>query len=74
LVILYLPDNQISDIAPPAELAELQSLFLLNNQISDITPLKNLTNMIYLHLSGNPLTQEQIDELQEALPICAIFF
>jgi len=40
----------------------------------DITPLQSLTNLTELSLNGNPLSQEQIDELQKALPNCEIAF
>jgi Leucine-rich repeat (LRR) protein len=52
----------------------LKSLRLWNNKITDISVLKGLTNLRWLDLSGNPLTEEQIAELQAALPDCTIYF
>ncbi|HEY9301284.1 MAG TPA: leucine-rich repeat domain-containing protein, partial [Phormidium sp.] len=42
--VLFLWDNQISDIKPLESLTNLSYLFLDNNQISDIKPLESLTN------------------------------
>jgi len=74
LETLTLDDNQISDITLLESLTALQELDLSYNEISDITPLKSLMNLQTLLLSGNPLAQEQIDELQKALPNCEIDF
>jgi len=49
-------------------------LNLYDNQISDVTPLYNLSALTSLYLTGNPLTPEQIAELQAALPTCGIAF
>jgi len=64
----------------------LRILFLDNNQISDLSPLFNLTNLGGTHpthipnykgpggvsLRENPITLEQVNELQKALPKCTI--
>jgi hypothetical protein len=71
---LNLGDNNISDISALSGLANLERLYLYTNNISDITALSGLTNLKILDLSGNPLTQTQIDELQEALPNISIKF
>jgi hypothetical protein len=62
----------ISDISVLGNLTKLDTLLLSDNLISDITALKGLTNLQLLRLDGNPLTQQQIDELREALPNCDI--
>ena len=63
----------ISDISALASLSSLTYLGVENNNISDITALKGLTNLKMLYIGGNPLTAEQILELQQALPNCLIY-
>ena len=70
---LYLDGNDISDITPLQYLTNLQLINLSDNNISDITPLKLLTSLQGIALYGNPLTQDQIDDLQNALPHCIIW-
>jgi hypothetical protein len=49
---LALGVNQITDLAPLAELTELVALHLHDNRVSDISPLAGLTNLRYLCLTG----------------------
>ena len=72
LTVLYLFGNQISDISVLGNLINLESLLLDNNPISDIIVLKNLTNLTELFLDRNQSIESQIEELQSALPNCAI--
>jgi len=51
-----------------AGLTNLQALALDGNQIRDLSPLKGLTNLKYLDLTNNPVGEQQIRELKEALP------
>ena len=75
LEFLDLRNNQISDISVLSTLTiSLLGLNLSNNQIFDISAISGLTNLLLLDITGNPLTQEQIDELQAALPDCLIIF
>ena len=74
LSYLDLSRNFISDIFPVTSLRNLTTLNLSDNQISDITPLYAMTNLRELYLGGNPLTDEQIFELNAALPNCFIVF
>ncbi len=68
---LYLGDNQLTDVKGLEKLTQLEDLFLHNNQLTDVKDLEKLTK---LQLRGNPdLTKAQIDQLQKALPKCAIF-
>jgi Leucine-rich repeat (LRR) protein len=64
--------NQIIDISPLRQLSNLEYLDLGDNQINDINVLKNLGKLTSLVLWGNPIDEEQIKELQEALPNCNI--
>lgn len=66
--------NQIINISPLEKLVNLKWLYLGRNQITDISPLKNLANLEKLNLSNNPISEQQIKELQEALPNCKISF
>ena len=54
--------------------ANIINLYLYENEISDLRPLAELSNLKELYLSGNPLSQTQIDELQNSLPNCEILF
>lgn len=71
---LDLSDNSISDISILSNFTSLRSLYLYNNNIMDLDPLSGLTNLNQLGLIGNPITQEQVDELQSSLPSTNITF
>lgn len=60
-VRLYMKDSSVEQYEPC-------------NCINDISPLKNLTNLLKLNLSGNPISQSEIDLLQTQLPNCEIIF
>ena len=53
LMLLELPDNEVSDLTPVAGLNLLQSLTLTGNQVEDISPLADLERMQYIELSNN---------------------
>jgi hypothetical protein len=74
LTSLDLWNNDISDISALSGLTNLTYLDLDSNNISDITALEGLAKLKTLYLYGNPLTQEQVDVLREALPNCRIFY
>lgn len=74
LTNLLLSDNQIEDISPMSRLVNLTELNLDNNQIQDVSSLERLSNLTALHLGGNGLEQEQIDDLQSAIPDCSITY
>ena len=52
----------------------LEFLDVSGNNLSSVSPIKQLSSLKWLKLTGNPLTQEQIDELKTALPDCEIIF
>lgn len=61
---LKLAANFIEDIRPLGSLKTLDQLGLQNNFIEDITPLYSLSeNLSQLHLSGNPLDEEDLSGL-----------
>jgi len=72
--VLNLSYNNISDISALSNMSNLRSLNLQYCQISDISALRNLTGLRYLYLEGNPLSEQAIKDLQNALPNCEIYF
>ena len=74
LVILDISNNSVANIAPLASLTRIVQLTLSSNQIEDVTPLKALARMQNLNLTRNPLTAEQVAELKDQLPGCAVTF
>lgn len=71
---LNLSANSLEDITPIASLNALETLDLSGNNIRTLQPLMNMDGLKRLNLKGNPLTEEQVDELREALPDCGIVF
>ncbi len=64
----------ITDLSALRSLTSLTRLDLSSNNISDLTALSGLTNLTELDVQCNNLTQQQVDELQAALPGCKIRF
>ena len=56
LIILFLDDNQITDVGPLAGLTELKRLYIARNQITDVSPLAELINLEYLGLTENQIS------------------
>jgi len=56
LITLWLPGNQITNIAPLSSLTKLQSLYLGFNYISDISALSSCTSLTILDLRYNEIT------------------
>jgi Leucine-rich repeat (LRR) protein len=71
---LRIGNNRISDGTPLMYLDTLEFLDVSGNNLSSVSPIKQLSSLKWLKLTGNPLTQEQIDELKTALPDCEIIF
>ncbi|MBR0040293.1 MAG: leucine-rich repeat domain-containing protein [Oscillospiraceae bacterium] len=71
---LHLGNNNISDGTPLMYLDELELLDISGNRLSSVSPIRQLSNLKWLKLTGNPLSEEQIAELREALPNCEIIF
>ena len=71
---LGLQDTQVSDLTPLKGLRSLQRLHLQGTRVSDLTALKGLTSLTWLALQGTQVSQEQVDELRQALPKCDITF
>ena len=62
----------ITDVTPFAELKNLDALDLSDTQVADISPLAGLKRLRWLYLTGTQVTDEQVNELQQALPNCRI--
>lgn len=69
-----LSDNEVYDVSPLWELTQLEYLDLSGNRIDNVLPLMGMSGLRSLDLSGNPLDEEQIRELQQALPDCVIYY
>ena len=71
--------NQIHDISCLADLPYLMDLNIVNNRIEDLTPLKSLKSLkrLWIFRYSSPYMEDPVDEeiladLQEALPDCYI--
>ena len=53
LMVLWLPENDITDLRPLSGLTRLIELDLLTNSINDISPLAGLVNLTGLYLPNN---------------------
>jgi Leucine-rich repeat (LRR) protein len=66
LVVAY---NQFSDLEPIKELQNLQKLYITKTNVSNLEPLKGLTNLHVLRADDcKNITDEQVEDLQKALP------
>ena len=73
LEVLLLTDNQLTDVKGLEKLTQLEELWIAKNQLTDVKGLEKLTQLEELWILNNPdLTKAQIDELEKALPLCAI--
>ena len=73
LNFLQISDNRISDLAPISGLSDLKTLYLDNNPISDFSPLYELGALRTLSMKGISISEDQLKQLQKALPDCSIF-
>lgn len=65
---LYLGGTKVSDLEPIKRLSSLQELDLNSTQVSNLEPIKGISSLQVLGLEGTQLSDEQVEELQEALP------
>ena len=72
LKTLNLSNNRISDVSSLGALTSLEELDLSDNQIEIAVGLARITTLKRLNLSGNPLLEEPLRTLREALPDCEI--
>lgn len=71
---LHLGNNNISDATPLMYLEDLETLDISGNRLYSVSPIKQLSNLKWLKLTGNPLGEDQVAELRQALPNCEIIF
>jgi hypothetical protein len=69
---LNLRDTPTDDLTPLAGLQNLRILDVSYTQLKDLTPLYDLTQLQKVDVQKTPVTQEQIEALQKALPKCRI--
>ena len=72
LVELNLAFNQIASLKYLTALSALESLNLYGNPLESIQALKTMTSLTWLNVGSCGLTEDQIFELQYALPNCEI--
>ena len=51
----------------------VRRVFLDDTQVSDLSPLAELKNLITLYLYNSQVSDEQVQELRQALPNCRIY-
>ncbi len=69
---LSLNQTPVSDLSPLAGLKNLEEIWLNDTQVSDLSLLAGLENLRRLSIEGTNVTEEQIEQLQLALPNCKI--
>ena len=73
VVNLDLRSNQLTDVTGLEKLTQLTYLSFRGNRLASVKGLEKLDQLTKLNLLNNPdLTKAQIDQLQKALPKCAI--
>ena len=71
---LRIANNRISDPTALMYLESLEILDISGNSITSLSPIKQLKNLKKLNVSGNPLSQEEVDALRNELPNCEVIF
>jgi len=69
---LHLDGTEVNNLSPLALLKNLEFLTLDGTDVSDLSPLKGMENLILLNLENTQIGEEQIEQLQLALPNCKI--
>lgn len=72
LTTLNLSNNSISDLSPLTSLGSLRTLYLDNNPVTDLSPLYSLVSLTSLSIKGMNVSEEELEQLSNALPNCAI--
>ena len=71
---LRIANNNISDGTALMYLNSLELLDISGNRLSSVSPIKLISSLKWVKLTGNPLTNEQVAELRDALPNCEVIF
>ena len=72
ILSLDLSGNELSDLSPLGCLTAVETLDLRMNDVSALSPLYKLTTLRTLYLGGNPVAEDQLELLRQALPDCEI--
>jgi Leucine-rich repeat (LRR) protein len=67
-----LGNTKVSDLSPLADMKKLVRLYLDQTEVSDLSPLAGMKYLRGLSLEGTEVSEEQIEQLQLALPKCKI--
>ena len=71
---IILSNSKVSNIEPLSVLLKLKDIYLDKTQVSNLESLKELENLNFLVIRDcNCITDEQIDDLQKALPELKIY-
>lgn len=62
---LYLANNEIGYIDILSNLPKLKVLDISGNQVDDLSPLLDLDELEYVNLIDNPVSEDQVEELQQ---------
>jgi Leucine-rich repeat (LRR) protein len=74
IITLDLSYNAITDLSPLAEYTALRHIVLKGNLIGDLSVLYTMDYLHQIDLSGNPVSQRDIDALRAALTSTAVLF
>lgn len=72
LTMLDISGNGVRDLSPLSGLEGLRLLYLDSNPIDDFSPLYGLSSLTMLSIRNIEITEQQLTELSQALPNCAI--
>ena len=74
LEVLSINSSRISSLDTVKSFPNLKELHIYSTQIADLEPIKNLKNLKMLYISNCPnITDEQVEDLQKALPELKIY-
>lgn len=71
---LNLSGNRLEDITPLSYLQNIERLDVSYNDISSELPFMAMYSLESLNLTGNPLTDEQVELIRKNLPNCDVIF
>ena len=74
IISLNLSSNRLEDATPLSTLQNIETLDLSNNYISSELPFMAMFSLRTLVLTDNPLTEEQVESIRNALPNCDVIF
>lgn len=72
LTSLSLDSTQVRNVTPLAKLRKLKVLNLRATQVHDLSPLAGRTTLATLGVNLAPVSRQQIESLQRALPDCQV--